>query len=134
VLLTRVEYLKPAATGTFVIVDAGMNDLMRPALYGAWQDVVAVRPAPDAPELDCDVVGPVCESTDFLARGRRLAAREGDLLAILGAGAYGAVMASNYNSRPRPAEVLVQGDRLTEVRRRDDFEDLIRGETRLPQP
>jgi diaminopimelate decarboxylase len=134
ILLTRVEYLKPAARGTFVIVDAAMNDLLRPALYDAWQEVVVVRPGADVPAVDCDIVGPVCESTDFLARGRRLAVREGDLLAILGAGAYGAAMASNYNSRPRPAEVLVQGTRLVEVRRREGFEDLVRGEARLTRP
>jgi diaminopimelate decarboxylase len=130
-LLTRVEYLKPGAARNFAIVDAAMNDLMRPALYDAWHDVVPVRPAQVAAER-YEIVGPVCESGDFLARDRELALREGDLLAILSAGAYGMAMSSNYNTRPRAAEVMVDGDRMHLVRPRDRIEDLYAGERLLP--
>ncbi|HWA12509.1 MAG TPA: diaminopimelate decarboxylase [Burkholderiales bacterium] len=130
-LLTRVEYLKPGEARNFAIVDAAMNDLMRPALYDAWHDVVPVQPAQVATKR-YEIVGPVCESGDFLARDRELALREGDLLAILSAGAYGMAMSSNYNTRPRAAEVMVDGDRMHLVRPRDRIEDLHAGERLLP--
>ena len=129
VLLTRVEYVKPGAARNFLVVDAAMNDLMRPPLYGAWHEVRTVREREAGAPADVyDVVGPVCESADFLARERRIAAREGDLLAILSAGAYGMVMSSNYNSRPRAAEVLVQGANAHLVRRRESVEELFAAE------
>ncbi len=129
-LLTRVEYLKPGEEKNFAIVDAAMNDLARPTLYDAYHEVVPVCPS-DAPAEVYDVVGPICESGDFLARSRRLAVREGDLLAILSAGAYGMTMASNYNTRPRAAEVMVDGDRCIEIRARERIEDLYANEHRL---
>ena len=126
VLLTRVEYVKPGAARSFLVVDAAMNDLLRPALYGAWHEVRAVREAEQDAQADVyDVVGPVCESGDFLARDRRLAARGGDLLAVMSAGAYGMVMSSNYNTRPRAAEVLVSGGEARLVRRRESIETLL---------
>ena len=129
VLLARVEYVKRGAARNFVVVDAAMNDLIRPALYGAWHDVRPVREAQaTADGVLYDVVGPVCESGDFLAKDRRLAVREGDLLAILSAGAYAMVMSSNYNSRPRAAEVLVSGREARLVRRRESPEDLFAAE------
>jgi diaminopimelate decarboxylase len=127
VLVTRVEYVKPGVARNFLVVDAAMNDLIRPPLYGAWHEVRNVR-ASAAADTVYDVVGPVCESADFLARERRLGAREGDLLAILSAGAYGMVMSSNYNSRPRAAEVLVQGGNTHLVRRRESVEELFAAE------
>lgn len=120
VLLTRVEYVKPG----FLIVDAAMNDLIRPALYGAWHEVQPVRESAPGDTV-YDVVGPVCESADFLAKGRRLAAVEGDLLAVRSAGAYGMSMSSNYNSRPRAAEVLVDRSAAHLVRRRESVDELI---------
>lgn len=132
VLLTRVEYVKSGEAKSFLVVDAAMNDLIRPALYDAWHEVRPVRePGPDVPEAVYDVVGPVCESGDFLAKGRRLAARQGDLLAIMSAGAYGAVMSSNYNSRPRAAEVLVEGASCRLVRRRETLEELFALESKF---
>jgi diaminopimelate decarboxylase len=132
VLLTRVEYVKPGATRNFLVVDAAMNDLIRPPLYGAWHDVRPVREMEaGATAAVYDVVGPVCESADFLAKERRLAAHEGDLLAILSAGAYGMAMSSNYNSRPRAAEVLVAGREAHLVRRRESVEELFAAE-RIP--
>jgi diaminopimelate decarboxylase len=129
VLLTRVEYVKPGATRNFLVVDAAMNDLIRPPLYGAWHEVLPVREMEaGASAAVYDVVGPVCESADFLAKDRRLAAREADLLAILSAGAYGMVMSSNYNSRPRAAEVLVSGSQAHLVRRRDSIDALCAAE------
>ncbi len=132
VLLTRVEYLKHGAGKDFAIVDAGMNDLLRPALYDAWQDIVPVTPREDVPARRYDVVGPVCETGDFLGRDRLLALCEGDLLAVRSAGAYGFVMSSNYNSRPRPAEVMVDGESVHLVRRRERWSDLYAGESLLP--
>jgi len=127
ILLTRVEYVKLGATRSFLVVDAAMNDLIRPPLYGAWHEVRTVREqAGDAAVYD--VVGPVCESADFLAKERRLAAREGDLLAIMSAGAYGMVMSSNYNSRPRAAEVLVDGADAHLARRRESAAELFAAE------
>lgn len=126
VLLTRVEYLKPGEAKNFVVVDAAMNDLLRPALYDAWHEVLPVRQPESAAAGDvCDIVGPVCESADFLARERRLAVRAGDLLALMCAGAYGMVMSSNYNSRPRAAEVLVDGTAAHLVRRRETTAQLL---------
>ena len=125
-LLARVEHVKPGATRNFVVIDAAMNDLIRPALYGAWHEVRPVREAEStrAPAV-YDVVGPVCESGDFLAKDRKLAPREGDLLALMSAGAYGMAMSSNYNSRPRPAEVLVAGAAAHLVRSRESVEQLF---------
>ncbi|MDK2797409.1 MAG: diaminopimelate decarboxylase [Tepidiphilus sp.] len=122
-LLTRVEYLKRGEEQDFALVDAGMNDLMRPALYDAWHEIVPVVPRP-GPVRRYDVVGPVCESSDFLGRGRELALEAGDLLAVLSAGAYGMAMSSNYNARPRPAEVLVDGATHRLIRRRESLESL----------
>ncbi|HET7159334.1 MAG TPA: diaminopimelate decarboxylase [Burkholderiales bacterium] len=134
VLLTRIEYLKAGEERNFAIIDAAMNDLLRPALYDAWHEVLPVREHGRTDETlqSYDVVGPVCETGDFLARGRELAVREGDLLAIMSAGAYGMSMASNYNSRPRAAEVLVDGDTTLLIREREEFSDLIARERRLP--
>jgi len=129
VLLTRVRYIKQAEQKKFVIVDAGMNDLIRPALYQSYHEIVSVRePREDKREV-VDMVGPVCESGDFFAQDREFPEfHEGDLAAIMSAGAYGFVMASNYNSRSLPAEVLVQGDRYALVRERQTYDDLVRGE------
>ncbi|HKT31874.1 MAG TPA: diaminopimelate decarboxylase [Gammaproteobacteria bacterium] len=124
VLLTRVEYLKRTAQRRFAVVDAGMTELIRPALYDAWHEIREVAPRAGEAEL-CDVVGPVCESADVLGRGRRLAAQPGDLLAIMNAGAYGASMASNYNARPRAAELLVDGAHAILIRRRETLDDLM---------
>ena len=130
-LLTRVEYLKPGEIKNFAIVDAAMNDLARPALYGSWHDIVPVSPRNATASL-WDIVGPVCESGDFLGHGRQLALAAGDLLAILSAGAYGMVMSSNYNTRPRAAEVMVDGATAHLVRRRETVEELYALEQRLP--
>lgn len=132
VLLTRVEYLKPTPAKNFAIVDAAMNDLIRPALYQAWQAIIPVEPKHDLPPRTYDVVGPVCETGDFLGKERDLAVVPGDLLAVRSAGAYGFSMSSNYNSRPRPAEVMVDGDRVHLVRAREELGDLYRGEALLP--
>jgi diaminopimelate decarboxylase len=133
VLLTRVLYRKETGEKTFLVVDAAMNDLIRPSLYNAYHEI---RPVDEArlagPVETVDVVGPVCESGDFLAKDRALPRmEEGDYLAVMSAGAYGFVMASNYNARPRAVEVLVDGTRSTIVRRRESYEDLIMGETTL---
>jgi diaminopimelate decarboxylase len=127
-LVTRVLYRKSTGSKEFVVVDAAMNDLIRPSLYEAHHEIIPVRMTPRGSVL-ADVVGPVCESGDFLARDRELAnVLPGDLLAVATAGAYGFVAASNYNSRPRPPEVLVEGDNWRVIRARETFEDLIRGE------
>lgn len=131
-LLTRVEYLKPGAEKSFAIVDAAMNDLARPALYDAYHEVVAVAPRDDDPRR-YEIVGPICESGDFLAHDRELSIREGDLLALLSAGAYGMTMSSNYNTRPRAAEVMVNGDRFYLVREREPVESLFALESLLPE-
>ena len=130
-LLTRVLYRKETDDKKFVVVDAAMNDLIRPAFYDAYHAILAADEARAAgPVETADIVGPICESGDFLAKDRELPrAEEGDLLAVMSAGAYGFAMASNYNTRPRAAEVLVDGDRHTIVRRRETFEDLVAGET-----
>ena len=133
-LLARVEYLKLGGERNFAVVDAAMNDLLRPALYHAWQEVLPVRRTgkggEQAPLLD--IVGPVCESADFLAKGRRLAIGAGDFVAVVSAGAYGFVMSSNYNSRPRAAEIMVDGAATHLVRAREQVESLFAGESRLP--
>jgi len=133
VLLTRVEYLKPGDYRNFAIVDAAMNDLMRPALYGAWQDIVPVHPRRDGTMRTWDVVGPVCETGDFLGKERKLALEEADLLAVRSAGAYGYTMASNYNSRPRPPEVIVDGSDSYLVNERETVPALFSGERLLPE-
>lgn len=132
VLLTRVEYLKHNGERGFAIVDAGMNDLLRPALYAAWMPIEAVRPRSDVAPGHWDVVGPVCESACFLGKSRELSLAAGDLLAVGGAGAYAFSMSSNYNSRCRSAEVMVDGNVAYLIRERERFEDLVRGERLLP--
>ena len=132
VLLTQVEYLKHTEHKDFAIVDAAMNDLIRPALYQAWMDVTAVTPR-EGEGRAYDIVGPICETGDFLAKERQLALEEGDLLAVHSAGAYGFVMSSNYNTRGRTAEVLVDGDQAFEVRRRETVAELYAGESLLPE-
>lgn len=132
ILVTKVIYIKPAGSKLFIIVDAGMNDLIRPALYDSFHAIHPVK-FTDSEEVTADIVGPICESADTFAKERRIqAVKEGDLLAIFSAGAYGFVMSSNYNSRPRTPEVMVIGDRHFIVRERETYEDLIRGE-RIPE-
>jgi diaminopimelate decarboxylase len=131
VLLTRVEYLKPGAAKNFAIVDAGMNDLARPAMYQAYHGIDAVAPR-DGTASVYDIVGPVCESGDWLGHDRSLVLAAGDLLAVRSAGAYGFVMSSNYNTRPRAAEIMVDGDEVHVVRKRETVEQLLAGETLLP--
>jgi len=131
ILLTRVEYLKHTACKNFAVVDAAMNDLQRPALYDAWHDIIPVVPRAGDP-VTYDVVGPVCETGDFLGRERELALAEGDLLAVRSAGAYGFSMSSNYNTRPRAAEIMVDGDSIHIIREREALADLVRGEHLLP--
>ena len=128
VLLTKVEYVKPTEAKNFLVVDAAMNDLIRPPLYQAYHEVVEVRVS-DTPARLYDVVGPICESSDVLAHDRTLRAAEGDLVAILSAGAYGFVMSSNYNSRPRAPEVMVNAATMREIRARESFDTLVAGET-----
>jgi diaminopimelate decarboxylase len=129
VLLTRVLYVKQTPMKNFVIVDGAMNDLIRPSLYGSYHKIVPVA-KPSRRSFVADVVGPVCESGDFLAQARRLPiVKAGDLLAVQSTGAYGMTMASNYNARPRPAEVMVHGRRVAVVRRRESFKDLVNRET-----
>ena len=128
ILLTEVQYLKETETKKFIIVDGGMNDLIRPALYGSYQAIQPVVQT-NADKMVADVVGPICESGDFFAKDREIARpRRGDLLAVMSAGAYGFTMASNYNSHPKPPEVLVDGDRYYIVRKRESLDDLINGE------
>jgi diaminopimelate decarboxylase len=128
ILVTRVEYLKHTAHKNFAIVDAAMNDLLRPALYQAWQNIVPVQQHDELVETIYDVVGPVCETGDFLGKDRQLKIQQGDLLAVCAAGAYGFVMSSNYNSRPRVAEVMVDGDKSFLVRQREEIKDLFANE------
>ncbi|MFQ5659070.1 MAG: diaminopimelate decarboxylase [Gammaproteobacteria bacterium] len=132
ILLTRVEYLKENSGKNFAVVDAAMNDLLRPALYEAWQEILPLRQHSDAVPVRYDIVGPVCESADFIGLDRELALREGDMLAVCSAGAYGFCMSSNYNSRPRVAEIMIDGDRAFEIRRRQTMRSLMTGETMLP--
>lgn len=130
ILLTKVEYLKPTETKNFAIVDAAMNDLMRPALYDAYHDIKAVTPRNEA-AVNYEIVGPVCESGDFLGHDRELALQEGDLLAIMSAGAYGMSMSSNYNTRPRAAEVMVDGNQCHLIKKREQIADLFANESIL---
>ena len=132
VLLTEVEYLKHNETKNFAIVDAGMNDLMRPSLYQAFHDIVRVDKDTDAQESVFDVVGPVCESSDVLGYDRSLKVQAGDLLAVRSTGAYGFVMAGTYNSRPRPPEVMVDGEQMHIIRQRETYADLTDSEKLLP--
>jgi diaminopimelate decarboxylase len=134
VLLTEVQYLKHSEAKNFAIVDAAMNDLLRPTLYDAWHDVEAVNPRPVTDSTPTyDIVGPICESGDWLARDRRLELHQGDLLAIMSAGAYAFTMSSQYNTRARPAEIMVDGNRSHVVRERETIESLFAGERLLPQ-
>jgi diaminopimelate decarboxylase len=130
-LLTRVTYLKCGAHKNFAIVDAAMNDLLRPALYGAWQDIIPVAPRTGGSKRTYDVVGPVCETGDFLGKDRELTLEPGDLLAVRSAGAYGFSMSSNYNTRPRAVELLVDGEQVHVARQRESLDDLMRGESVL---
>lgn len=132
VLLTTVLYIKEAGHKNFAIVDAAMNDLIRPVLYDAWQQILSVRQHISSPKRAYDVVGPICETGDFLGLDRMLTIASGDLLAICSAGAYGFAMSSNYNSRTRAAEVLVDQDQMYEIRQREHIEELYRGEQILP--
>lgn len=129
ILLTTVNYLKMGNEKNFAIVDAAMNDLLRPALYSAWQDIVPIEKRDSSTTHCYDVVGPICETSDFLGKQRQLAIEQGDILAVNSAGAYGFVMSSNYNSRPRPPEVMVSGGEYHIIRQRETLEDLTRGET-----
>ncbi|MGM0541771.1 MAG: diaminopimelate decarboxylase [Pseudomonadota bacterium] len=128
VLLTEVEYLKPTEYKNFAIIDAAMNDLIRPALYQAYQEIVPVTPRTDGLEAQWDLVGPVCETGDFLGKDRKLNLKAGDLLAVMSSGAYGFTMSSNYNTRPRAAEVMVEGDQAWLIRPRETYEDLMGSE------
>jgi diaminopimelate decarboxylase len=132
ILLTRVEYLKHGEVKDFAVIDAAMNDLIRPALYQAWQAIVSVDEHPGGAAGTYDIVGPICETGDFLGKQRRLTLSQDSLLAIRSSGAYGFTMSSNYNSRPRAAEVMVDGDRLHLVRRRETLSELFAGESVLP--
>lgn len=131
-LLTRVEYLKDNTDRNFAITDAAMNDLLRPALYDAWQKIIPLQEHSDAESKRYDLVGPVCETGDFLGLDRQLSLYEGDILAVCSAGAYGFSMSSNYNARPRAPEVMVDGDKVFEIRRRESVEQLMAGEAMLP--
>lgn len=131
ILVTRVEYLKPTEHKNFAIVDAAMNDLIRPALYSAWQEIIPVQLGSNATEMLWDIVGPVCETGDFLGKQRPLKLATGDLLAVRSSGAYGFTMSSNYNSRPRVAEIMVDGDAIHVVRARETLEQLWQGEAVL---
>ncbi len=132
ILVTQIEYLKPTAHKNFAIVDAAMNDLVRPSLYSAWQDIIPVKRQSQAPEMRWDIVGPVCETGDFLGKERMLKIAQGDLLAIRSSGAYGFSMSSNYNSRPRVAELMVDGSNLHLIRARETIAQLWAGEQLLP--
>lgn len=131
VLLTRVEYLKPTEHKNFAIIDAAMNDLIRPSLYSAWQAIVPVVPRAGQKQ-HWDIVGPVCETGDFLGKDRELALEQGDLLAVLSSGAYGFTMSSNYNSRTRACELMIDGDQVHVVRKRESLDDLMALESLLP--
>lgn len=131
ILVTEVEFLKLAEYKNFAVVDAAMNDLIRPALYSAWQEIIPVVPR-EGETATYDIVGPVCETSDFLGKERDLTIQPGDLLAVRSSGAYGFTMSSNYNSRPRAAEVMVDGDAVHVVRSRETLDDLLRGESLLP--
>ncbi|MFA7553134.1 MAG: diaminopimelate decarboxylase [Spongiibacteraceae bacterium] len=132
VLLTQVEYLKPGPHKNFALIDAAMNDMIRPALYQAWLNIQPVKPRSDGEAKCWDLVGPVCETGDFLGKGRELTLQPGDLLSVASSGAYGFTMSSNYNSRGRAAEVMVDGDQFHLIRARETIADLMRGESLLP--
>jgi diaminopimelate decarboxylase len=132
ILVTEVEFLKPSEYKNFAIVDAAMNDLIRPALYSAWQEIIPVVPRTTGETVTYDVVGPVCETGDFLGKERDLNIQPGDFLAVRSSGAYGFTMSSNYNTRPRAVEVMVDGDAVHVVRQRETLDDLLRGENILP--
>ena len=132
VLLTRVQYLKSNDHKNFAIVNAAMNDMLRPSLYQAWMDIQPISVHSDSEEKIYDVVGPVCESGDFLGKDRTLSISEGDYLCLFSAGSYGFVMSSNYNSRPRVAEIMVAGEQVHLIRQRETLRDLVRGEQLLP--
>ena len=131
ILLTEVEYIKKSSEKNFIIINAAMNDLMRPALYGAFHEIINLSPT-DSEQKHYDIVGPVCETGDFLGKDRLLSAVEGNILAVLDVGAYGMSMSSNYNSRPKASEILVDDDKLHLIRNRETFADLINGEQLLP--
>jgi diaminopimelate decarboxylase len=133
ILLTRVEYLKASEHKHFAIVDAGMNDLLRPALYEATQGIIPVFSDSQGTDAVYDVVGPICETGDYLGKGRRLSLNKGDLLAVRTSGAYGFTMSSNYNSRPRAAEIMVDGSQSHLVRRREGVKELYAHESLLPE-
>ena len=133
VLLTKVEYLNKGKEHNFAIVDAAMNDLIRPALYEGWHDIKRVVETSNAEESVYDIVGPVCETGDFLGKARQLQLEHEDVLAVCSAGAYGFTMSSNYNSRPRVAEIMVDGDQAHEIRRRETISELMNGESLLPE-
>ena len=131
ILLTEVEYIKNSSEKNFIIINAAMNDLMRPSLYGAFHQIINLSPT-DSDKKYYDIVGPVCETGDFLGKDRLLSAEEGNLLAVLDTGAYGMSMSSNYNSRPKASEILVNDDKLHLIRNRETFADLMNGEQLLP--
>ena len=132
ILVTKVEYLKPTGHKNFAIVDAAMNDLVRPSLYSAWQEIIPVDKSNRAATHEYDIVGPVCESSDFLGKDRALNIKQGDLLAVRSSGAYGFTMSSNYNSRPRVAEIMVDGKEIHLINERETIKQLIQGEHLLP--
>lgn len=133
ILVTQVQYLKPTDAMNFALVDAAMNDMLRPSLYQAWLNIVPVNRASEAPTAIWNIVGPVCESGDFLGKERELALKPEDFLALTGAGAYGFTMSSNYNTRPRAAEIMVDGNNTYVIRQREVLGDLWRTEQRLPE-
>ena len=127
-LLTKVEYVKKGSRKNFAIIDAAMNDLMRPSLYNAYHDIINTSQSSES-SAQFDVVGPVCETGDFIGKDRMLSLEEGNVLAVVDVGAYGMSMSSNYNSRVRPVELLIDEDKIIEIRKRENFNDLIRGES-----
>jgi diaminopimelate decarboxylase len=131
-LLTRVEYLKPTEARDFAVIDAAMNDLIRPSLYQAWQEIVSVDEQPAGIPRTYDIVGPVCETGDFIGKQRNLTLQEGSLLAVRSSGAYGFTMASNYNTRPRACEIMVDGETVFEIRKRETLQQLYADEATLP--
>ena len=135
ILVAKVEVLKVTEHKAFAVVDAAMNDLLRPSIYGSWHDIIPVnQSSKDRKSMIYDIVGPICETGDFLGKNRTLCIKEGDLLAVLSAGAYGFVMSSNYNSRNRPAEILVDQNQVHVVRRRETIQDQISSEIIPPPP
>lgn len=132
ILVTKIEYLKTNADKEFAVVDAAMNDLIRPSLYDAWQEIIPVQLHMDGSKKSYDIVGPICETGDFLGKDRELNCRQGDLLAVRSSGAYGFTMSSNYNSRPRVAEIMVDGEHAYLVRERETLDQLWMGEAVLP--